>query len=51
MEGGGEGDKVSLLGNRAGMSVCSVANLVCIVENAGANLSEVMLELREASSY
>jgi roadblock/LC7 domain-containing protein len=33
------------------MSVCSVANLVCIVENAGGNLSEVMLEMREASSY
>jgi roadblock/LC7 domain-containing protein len=35
----------------AAMSVCSVANLVCIVENGGANLSEVMLEMREASSY
>lgn len=35
----------------AKMAVCSVANLVCIVENGGANLGEVMLEMREASSY
>jgi roadblock/LC7 domain-containing protein len=35
----------------AGMSVCSVANLVCIVENGAANLTEVMREMREASSY
>ena len=34
-----------------GMTVCSVANLVCIVENAEGNVSEVMRELREASSY
>jgi roadblock/LC7 domain-containing protein len=35
----------------AGMSVCSVANLVCTVENAEGNLSEVMDNLTEASHY
>ncbi len=34
-----------------GMSVCSVANLVCLVENAEGNLTEVMKELGEASRY
>jgi roadblock/LC7 domain-containing protein len=33
------------------MSVCSVANLVCTVDNADANLSEVMEYLAEASHY
>lgn len=33
------------------MSVCSVANLVCTVENADGNLSEVMGSLIEASQY
>jgi len=35
----------------AGMSVCSVANLVCIVENGEANVTQILQELREASSY
>lgn len=35
----------------AGMSVCSVANIVCTVENAGSNLTEVMAMLTEASHY
>ena len=35
----------------SGMSVCSVANLVCTVENAESNLSEVMDNLIEASHY
>lgn len=35
----------------AGMTVCSVANLVCTVENAAANLGEVMQTLLEASHY
>ena len=35
----------------AEMSVCSVANLVCTVENADGNLSEVMENLIEASHY
>lgn len=33
------------------MSVCSVANLVCTVENADGNLTEVMETLTEASHY
>lgn len=33
------------------MSVCSVANIVCTVENADGNLSEVMDYLIEASHY
>ena len=33
------------------MSVCSVANVVCVVENAAANVTEVMRELAEVSSY
>jgi roadblock/LC7 domain-containing protein len=35
----------------ATMSVCSVANLVCTVENADGDLSEVMGTLVEASHY
>lgn len=35
----------------ATLSVCSVANLVCTVENADADLSEVMENLIEASHY
>ncbi len=35
----------------AKMSVCSVANLVCTVENADSNLTEVMEILTEASHY
>lgn len=34
-----------------GMSVCSVANLVCIVQNDDANVTEILQELHEASSY
>jgi len=34
-----------------GMSVCGVANLVCTVENADSNLTEVMEHLTEASHY
>ena len=34
-----------------GMSVASVANLVCIVQDAEANLNEVMRELSEAAHY
>ncbi len=34
-----------------GMSVCSVANLVCLVENAEGDLSAVMKELNDASRY
>lgn len=35
----------------AAMSVCSVANLVCTVENADSNLGEVVETLIEASHY
>ena len=35
----------------AGATVCSVGNLVCLVENKDASLNEVMSELREAASY
>lgn len=35
----------------AGMSVCSVANLVCILENDAANVTEILQEMHEASSY
>ena len=35
----------------AGAAVCSVGNLVCLVENASVSLNEVMSELREAASY
>lgn len=35
----------------AGMSVCSVGNLVCIVDNGEGNVSEVLRELSEAASY
>jgi roadblock/LC7 domain-containing protein len=35
----------------ATMAVCSVANLVCTVQNAEGNLSEVMDYLVEASRY
>lgn len=34
-----------------GMSVCSVANLACIVVNDEAKLNEVMTELKEISHY
>lgn len=34
-----------------GASVCSVGNLVCLVDNRAASLNEVMSELREAASY
>ncbi|WP_078119321.1 DUF2173 family protein [Thiosocius teredinicola] len=33
------------------MSVCSVANVVCTVENGDSNLTEVMSMLTEASHY
>ncbi|MDX5334382.1 MAG: DUF2173 family protein [Gammaproteobacteria bacterium] len=32
------------------MSVCSVANLACVIDHTG-NLNEIMKELEEASSY
>ncbi|MGF1545748.1 MAG: DUF2173 family protein [Thiotrichales bacterium] len=32
-------------------TVCSVGNLVCMVENADANLTEVMFELTELASF
>ena len=35
----------------AGMSVCSVANLVCIVDNGEGNVTQILQELRDASSY
>ena len=35
----------------SGMTVCSVANLVCIVKDEEANLTEVMRELSEAAHY
>lgn len=34
-----------------GMSVCSVANLVCIMENGEGNVSQVMTDLAQAASY
>jgi len=34
-----------------GMTVCSVANLVCIVDNDEGNLGEIMQQLRDTSSY
>lgn len=34
-----------------GMSVCSVGNLVCIVENNEGNLDEIVQELGEVSRY
>lgn len=34
-----------------GGSVCSVGNLVCLVDNREASLNEVMSELRDAASY
>ncbi len=33
------------------MSVCSVGNLVCMLQNDSASLSEVMRELQEASHW
>ncbi len=33
------------------MSVCSMGNLVCVLENAAADLSEVMRELAEVARY
>ncbi|HHI76937.1 MAG TPA: DUF2173 family protein [Gammaproteobacteria bacterium] len=35
----------------SGMSVCSVGNLVCVLQNDEGNLDEVMRELNEASRY
>lgn len=35
----------------ARMTVCSVGNMVCIVDNGEGNVSEVLRELREAASY
>ena len=35
----------------AGASVCSVGNLVCLVDNNEASFNEVMAELRDAASY
>ena len=32
-------------------SVCSIGNLVCLVQNDEASISEVMRELREVASY
>lgn len=34
-----------------GMSVCSVANLVCVVSNAESDLNEVMAELTQVARY
>lgn len=34
----------------AAMTVCSVGNLVCLIDNNQANLTEVMRELKEVSS-
>jgi len=33
------------------MTVCSVGNLVCVLENAAGNPGEVMRELAEAARY
>lgn len=33
------------------MAVCSVGNLVCLVENASASLTEVMKDLEDLASY
>lgn len=33
------------------MSVCSVGNLVCVMQNAEANVTEVMKDLADAASY
>lgn len=35
----------------AAMSVCSVGNLVCLIDNAQGSLSELMRELQEASHW
>jgi roadblock/LC7 domain-containing protein len=35
----------------AGSTVCSVGNLVCLVDNQEASINAVMSELREAASY
>lgn len=35
----------------SGMSVCSVGNLVCVLENGEGNLTEVMKELAEVSHF
>ncbi len=34
-----------------GMAVCSIGNLVCLIDNGEANLNEVMRELEDLSSY
>lgn len=35
----------------AGMTVCSVGNLVCVIENNAGNLDEIIQELNEVSRY
>ena len=35
----------------SGMSVCSVANLVCVVEDSQGNLTDVMQELGDAARF
>ena len=35
----------------SGMSVCSIGNFVCIVDDSEGNLNEVMRELSEVSRY
>jgi roadblock/LC7 domain-containing protein len=35
----------------AGMTVCSIGNLVCILDNADASITEVMRELAEVARY
>ena len=33
------------------MAVCSVGNMVCVIDNNSASLNEVMQELKEAASW
>jgi roadblock/LC7 domain-containing protein len=35
----------------AAQSVCGIGNLVCMVDNAGAPLNEILLELHEVSYW
>lgn len=35
----------------SGMSVCSVANLVCVIDNPEASINTVIRDLTEAASY
>ena len=35
----------------SGMSVCSVANLVCVVEDSQGNLTDIMQELGDAARF